>query len=60
MMEEVVTVPVVATFVLPPPSMFQDAALWPVPAPLLYTPLDDTVVELPESYQLSEVDEVVP
>jgi hypothetical protein len=49
--DEVITEPVVATAVFEPPSIFQDATLCPVPAALLYTPLDETVVDCVESYQ---------
>jgi hypothetical protein len=54
---EVVTVPVVATFVLEPPSRFHDAILVPVPDERPQTPFDDTVKESPYLYQPSEVSE---
>jgi len=40
---DVVTVPVVATLVLLPPSTFQEDTLCPVPEALLYIPLEETV-----------------
>jgi hypothetical protein len=51
----VVTVPVVATFVLGPPSTFHEASLVPVPDARPQTPLEDTVSESPYLYQPSEV-----
>jgi len=59
-MGDVVTVPAVATILFEPPSTFHDATLCPVPAALLYRPLDKTVVELALSYQPSDVGEGVP
>jgi hypothetical protein len=55
--DEVVTVLVVATFVLLPPSMFQDASLVPVPDERPQTPFDDTVRESPYLYHPSAVSE---
>ena len=57
---DVVTVPVVATLVLEPPSMFHEETLVPVPETLLYIPFELTVVELPPSYHWSLVGEAVP
>lgn len=56
--DEVVTVPVVATFVLLPPSTFHEATLVPTPDARPQIPLDDTVRESPYLYQPSEVSDV--
>ena len=57
-MDEVVNVVDCNTFVLPPPSKFQDASLVPTPLALFHIELVDTVRESPYLYQPSEVSDV--
>ena len=56
----VVTVPVLERAVLLPPSRFHEAALCPESPERLQIPLLMTVVEPPESYQLSDIGDAVP